>query len=157
MSSEKLIDVVESFDTAMLLTGLDGDLNGRPMSIAGNDDGELWFITSKNSPKAGEVQDDADAVVTLQSKTAWAVVHGKAALVDDEKKLNQLWNAGADLYFPDGADQSDATLLRFSPTEGEYWDMRSTKGLDFAAKAAKALWQGDSIDHDAGSHGQARL
>jgi general stress protein 26 len=154
---KQLIDVVDSFDTAILLTGMDGDVNGRPMSIAGNEDGDLWFITAKNSPKAGEVRADADALVTLQSPTAYAVVHGKAAIVDDAERLKALWNRGADLYFPDGADTEEATLLRFSPTKGEYWDMRGTRGLDFAAKAAKALWNGESIDSNAAAHGEASL
>jgi general stress protein 26 len=156
--AENLRDVLDRFDTAMLLTGLDGEPNGRPMSIAGQeDDGVLWFITSRTSPKADEVRDDADAVVTLQSRTAYAMVHGHASLVDDRDKLAALWSKATDLYFPEGPTSPDAILLRFTPTRGEYWDMSGTKGLTFVKEAAEALWNGKGVDHPEGSHGHASL
>lgn len=155
--STQLIDVIDRFDTAMLLTDLDGTPNGRPMHIAKHDDGTLWFITSATSPKADEVRDDAAAVVTLQSKTTYAMVRGHAALVDDPEKLEALWSQGADLYFPEGPRSPRATLLRFTPTDGEFWDLQGTKGLRYLKEAAEALWKGEAVDTPEGSHGHAAL
>ncbi|TNE85811.1 MAG: general stress protein [Deltaproteobacteria bacterium] len=159
MTTQKknLIDVMESFDVAMLVTGLADEPNGRPMRVAGHEHGDLWFITAKDSPKATEVTEDAQAMVTLQSNTAYALVRGKASLVDDTEKLREMWSTGADLYFPDGPDSDTAVLLRFSPTEGQYWDMRGTKGMKMAKNAAEAWWKGESIAHVDGSSGVAQL
>lgn len=157
--ASNLIDILQHFDTAMLITALeDGHPNGRPMRIAeSDDDGTLWFITSKATPKAAEVEDDASALVTLQSNTAHALVHGTAALVHDREKIEALWSRGAEVFFPDGPQDPEVVLVRFTPTTGQYWDLRGTKGLTYAAEAAKALWNGDSIGSVQGTSGEARL
>lgn len=152
---ENLIDVVDGFDTAMLVTHLSSTPDGRPMSIAAHEDGELWFITSRTSPKAAEVREDDDAMVTLQSRTAYALLRGRAALVDDRARMEKLWSKGADLYFPDGPTDPRAILLRFSPFDGQYWDMRGTTGLRYAAEAAKALFTGERVSSDADTEGKA--
>jgi len=154
----QLLDVMKTFDTAMLVTHLDDEANGRPMAIAAqDDDGDLWFITSSDSPKAYEVRDDDDALVTMQSRQAYAMVHGKVALVDDRARLEEMWNAGADLYFPDGPAADDAVLVRFIPARGQFWDLRGGKGLRMAVDAAKALWKGESVPTRDERHGSASL
>lgn len=133
-----LIDVIDGFDVAMLLTGLSTSANGRPMSIAGHDEGDLWFIAARDSLVAREVDGDARAMVTLQSARDYALVRGTARLVDDRDKLRALWSTAADLYFPKGPDGGEAVLVRFSPTEGQYWDMHRGRERGQGAQAWRA-------------------
>ncbi|WP_349676978.1 pyridoxamine 5'-phosphate oxidase family protein, partial [Rhodopirellula sp. UBA1907] len=65
---EKLIDLIQDFDTAMLITKADdGGMDARPMAIAeATDDGQLWFVTNRNSGKIAELMLDRDVAVTMQ-------------------------------------------------------------------------------------------
>jgi general stress protein 26 len=159
MSDDKknLLDVANAFDTAMLVTDLGAEPNGRPMAVAGHeDDGTMWFVTSRTSPKAAEVRDDPHALVTLQSRTQYATLLGAVQIVDDKARLKQLWSKGMDLWFS-GPEDPRAVLLKFSPTRGQYWDNGGLKGVKFAAEAARTLFEGGTIGQIEGVSGQATL
>jgi general stress protein 26 len=155
---EQLKDILDSFSNAMLITGLDDDEpNGRPMWIASHDGGEMWFITKRNTPKVEEILSDSAAMVTLQSSRAFALVHGFAAVVDDEAKLDALWNPTADLHFRRGSDSGSAVLIRFTPTRGQFWDLRGEQGLHYLAKAAEAWFKNEPLPVTAENYGAVSL
>ena len=66
---QHLLGLLKKFDTAILIThAADGQWHGRPMAIASvEDNGEMYFSTSLDSPKVRELAGDAEVMVTLQS------------------------------------------------------------------------------------------
>ncbi|MCG5052724.1 MAG: pyridoxamine 5'-phosphate oxidase family protein [Myxococcales bacterium] len=153
---EELREVVSSFDTAMLVTELDGfGLRARPMALAaggmaeheaGNDD--LYFATRIDSGKTREVRDDSHVVVTFQSKTKFASLSGLAQVVGDPKLVERLWSDAWQTWFPQGAGDPTLCIIRVSPTEGEYWDMGAARGLRYLFDAAKAYATGEPAGGD---------
>jgi general stress protein 26 len=129
-----LVSLLQDFDTAMLTTRKRAaGLHCRPMSIAAaDDDGTLWFVTSLNTAKADEVSEDTRAMVTFQRPNQCVFLNGDIELVLDRQRLGTLWKEdyrkwcaskrepGPDPYF---------VLLRFTPREGEYWDITSVTGV----------------------------
>ncbi len=141
---DHLKDLLESFDTAMLITHHDDREHARPMAIAGVDDANtLWFVTSQDAPKSDEIRTDARASVTLQSKTQYVALSGYASLVDDRKKIHELWKPTWKSWFPNGKDDPKLVLIRVTVTDAEFWDNAGTKGIRYAFAAAKALVTGD--------------
>src|SRR5688500_18354491 len=67
-AKQHLSKLLESFDTAMLITKYgDGD-HARPMAIAEVDGAStIWFVTSTASPKLTELSRDSRVAVTCQS------------------------------------------------------------------------------------------
>ena len=65
---KKLNEILEHFDTAMLVTtSVDEMIRARPMHIADlGDEGEMWFLTSRDSTQAADVNEDIRAAITLQ-------------------------------------------------------------------------------------------
>ncbi|MCR6641128.1 MAG: pyridoxamine 5'-phosphate oxidase family protein [Sporocytophaga sp.] len=52
---------------------------------------------------------------------------GKAEVVKDPVKMQELWKPVLTAYFPDGLEDPDIGLLKVSIDEAEYWDSRTGK------------------------------
>ncbi len=143
-------EVLEHFDTAMLVTRAhDGELRARPMAIADRDEsGDLWFVTSFDSPKAAEIRADDQVSVTMQSKARFLSISGRAEIVRDRAKIEALWRETWKVWFPNGKDDPAIALVRVVASEGEYWDQHGAKGLKYAFDAARGLIQGRRPDRD---------
>lgn len=122
---QKVRELIEDSRIAML-TNVDrgqGRLVSRPMAVQEvEDDGTLWFFTSESAPKADQIDADPTVNVAFSSKGSWVSLAGRAVLVEDRAKIHDLWNPGAEAWFPDGPDSPDVGLLRVDPDSAEYWD-----------------------------------
>lgn len=142
---EKLFKLVNKFRTGMLVTAAaDGGLRGRPMALAEKEsDVELWFATDKDSPKIAEIEADPRVAVTLQEGNVFVSLTGRARVVRDRAKIEELWSESWKVWF-EGKDDPSLVLLNFVPDEGEYWDSSGLQGIKFLAQAAKRIIGGDS-------------
>lgn len=149
-SEEKLIELIQGFDTAMLITRSDdGSLHGRPMAIAeATEDGILWFVTDRNSGKIEDLILDQDVAVTMQGSSVFASISGECQTIDDRGKLDDLWREGWKVWFLEGKQDSSIILLRINPTRGEYWDNSGTSGIRYLIKAGTAYLQGERASTD---------
>jgi len=119
-------------------------------------DGTLWFFTKKSSPKVQEVQQNFDQVNVSYSdpnKMSFVSVSGKAEFVDDKAKLKELWSSYLKVFFPQGLNDSDLTLLKVTANYGEYWDSPSNKMVQLysmakaaATKNPKAIGENEKVD-----------
>jgi general stress protein 26 len=134
---EKLL---ESFDTAMLITRHDDFDHARPMTVAGVDGAStVWFATSEDSPKAEEIRRDGRACATFQSRKRWVAVSGIAELVKDRDKVHQLWKPSWRVWFPKGKDDPSIVLIRLTVTDAEFWDNAGAKGIRWILELLRAL------------------
>ena len=66
-------------------------------------------------------------------------VKGRARVLNDPKKIRELWNAMYEAWFPGGADDPNIRVLRVDVTEAEYWkanDSKIVRGIKYLAAAA---------------------
>lgn len=141
-------DVLEHFDNAMLITrSSDGLMRGRPMAIARSEgDGTLWFFTSIESGKADEIIAEPRCAAVMQGPLRYLSLSGRAELVRDHKKIDDLWQRQYEAWFKNGKDDPYLALIHFVAEEGEYWDNSGTNGLRYAFEVAKALARGSTVD-----------
>lgn len=120
-----LREQIEDIKIAMLTTvDDDGDLRSRPMAtLEVEDDGDLWFFTRIDSPKARETQRERRVNVAYAAPSAnrYVSVSGRAELVYDRARIDKLWRPEFRLYFPEGRDDPSLVLLRVTPDAAEYW------------------------------------
>lgn len=147
---KKLIDLIYDFDNAMLVTKTDdGSLNARPMAVADTtDDGELWFVTDRNSGKIADLMLDRDVAVTMQSRHKFVTLSGECRVVDDHAKIESLWNETWRVWFPEGKSDPSIVLLKIVPSRGEYWDNSGVAGLRYLIQAGKAYLRGERATTD---------
>lgn len=149
-----LKELLESFDTAMLITRHGEDVHARPMRVAGVEGANVvWFVTGDTSPKAEEIRDDSRISATFQGSLKFIALSGRGSLVRDKSKIEELWQTSWKAWFS-GKDDPSITLIRLTVTDAEFWDTAGTKGIRYAFEAAKAMITGSTPNLAEGQHGR---
>lgn len=158
---DHLFDVLEEFDTAMLVTRSSvGELRSRPMAVAErreDGDGKLYFATRADSPKVDELEADPTVNVSFQSRTRFASVSGQAHVSRDRALIERLWSETWKTWFPGGKDDPELCVVVVDPDEGAYWDQSGAKGLRYLFRAVRAYATGTTPNESVDSTGKVRL
>jgi general stress protein 26 len=163
MSEDKLQrfkEILDSFDNAMLVShSPDGSLRARPMAIAGvGNDGELWFITSIESPKVEELEREPSVAIVAQSGTKFLSISGLAEVRRDRDVIEEHWLPEFNLWFEEGQQDPTATAIRLVPTRAEYWDRSGLKPWRHAFDIVMAMFPGQTLDeHELEDHAKLDL
>ncbi|MBS3178215.1 MULTISPECIES: pyridoxamine 5'-phosphate oxidase family protein [unclassified Pseudoclavibacter] len=120
----KIAKLVKDFRFAMLTTiEGSGSLVAHPLTIQEAEfDGDLWFLIQKDSTTVRNLGADSRAGVSLSSNDSWVSLSGTAGLVNAPEKLRELWNPAAEAWFPNGPEDPNVGVLKFSASGAEYWD-----------------------------------
>lgn len=146
-TSRQLWEMVDSFRHGMLITRqLDGAPRPRPMTIVDRNDGELRFVTSRDSDLVEEIERDEGVALALQSPGRYVALRGVAALDDDIGKIREVWSELMRPWFPNGPSDSKIILVRFSAIEAEYWNLSGLSMVRFFLRAATAYAKGEPIE-----------
>lgn len=143
---QKLRDMVKGIDFCMLTTiDENGDLHSRPMSSNGEIDpnGDVWFFTGVSSLKVSEIANSPKVNVSFADpkNQHYISITGRAQLVRDRKKIEELWKPEFKMWFPEGKDDPEVALLRISLEKAEYWDSPSSV-VGFAISFVSSLVTG---------------
>lgn len=143
----KLIDVLEGFEDAMLMTTSEmrpGRLHGRPMRIAAVEpDGSLWFFASSRSEKVAETLEEAEAHVVCQASDKQVMLHGTIGICRDAQRIAKLWSKPFEEWFPAGLNDPALLLLHFVPVDGEYWDHTGMRAARYYLDPENACFTGE--------------
>jgi general stress protein 26 len=142
-AQQELWERIESVRTAMMTTvEPDGSFRSRPMWTQGDEfDGSLWFFTSDEAPKVEELERNPHVGLSYAApdKNLYVSVTGRAELVRDKAKAEELWNVFAEAWFPGGVDDPNLAVLRVDVEHAHYWEDKKPKVLQFAEIALGAL------------------
>lgn len=146
---KKLRELIKDIDIAMMTTAEpDGTLHSRPMSTQQTEfDGDLWFFTLASAPKVDEVQQNRQVNISY-AKTdqhRYVSISGKATLVRDRKKMEELWNPVYKIWFAKGLEDPDIALLKVQVEQAEYWDSPSSPMVKLAG-FVKAIATGSPLE-----------
>jgi general stress protein 26 len=156
---EKVKELLAVFPIAFMVTVADGNFTARPIGVVGDHekfDGTLWFITDKRSRKVNAIEHGAMTTLLFQNDKEGSYLHltGRAAVVDDRARLEELYTTLQRTWFPKGLDDPDITLVKFEVDEGNYWDSHDSY-LRLAVAFAKSIVTGEP--GKSGNAGIARL
>jgi general stress protein 26 len=153
---QRLRALIQEFHSGMLVTRTpEGTMRARPMAIAKlEENNDLFFATSLESGKIGDIEQDHQVTLTLQAAAAWVSVSGTARIVQDRSKVDSYWNEGMKVWFPQGKDDPNLCLLQLRPVQAEFWNMQGSKGFRYMFEAAKAYVTGTTPETGPGQHGE---
>jgi len=139
----KLTKLIKDARICMFTTTTeDGRQVSRPMGLQDVEfDGDLWFFAYQDAPKIREITLHPEVNVSFsdQKNAAWVSVSGRAEVVHDRDKAEQLWNPMLRAWFPDGLDTPGLTLIRVHAGSAEYWDAPGGKVTTLIAYAKSAI------------------
>src|SRR5690606_37791534 len=125
-----------------------------PMAIADtSEDGCLWFVSNVHSGKQEELTEDDHVNVAMQGGGRFLSITGRARVVRDEARQEELWSEAQRVWFPDGPHDPSLVLIEIRPVEAEYWDGSGLKGLRYLFNEAQVVIGGGQMDEDARTHG----
>ena len=148
-SIKKVKELMEGIDFCMLTTIDSGNLRSRPMSTQQAEfDGDIWFFTSDNTHKMDEIAADPRvcAAYSKPEDSVYLSVSGRAELVRDRAKIEELWSPILKAWFPEGLDDPHLCLLKVSAEQAEYWDSSSGKLVQLFG-FVKAIVTGEEADY----------
>ena len=146
---EKIRELTEGIDFCMLTTIDGGHMRSRPMSTQKFEfNGDLWFFTSDNTHKIAEIEKD-NRVCAGYSKpedNRYVSISGRAEVVKDRAKIEELWNPVLKAWFPEGVDDPSLCLLKIPVEQAEYWDAPSSRIVQLF-EMVKAIATGTEADY----------
>lgn len=153
---EKLGELIHDIRVAMLTTrDAEGLLHSRPMATLGKRfDGVLWFFNGGSSLKSHEIATDQEVNVSYAEPrlNRYVSVVGRAKVVRDRKKAEELWTPLLQAWFPKGLDDPDLTLVRVDVLRAEYWDAPAGKAVVLFGLAKSLLtgrpYRGEGAQHE---------
>ena len=125
-----------------------GDAHARPMVASDHDDerggGALWFFTRYDSRKIAELQADGRVTLSYADPKGQNYVSaiGRAQIVRDRAKVEDLWSEPLRTWFPDGPSDDAIALIRVDLERADYWDSPSSTAV-YAYGYVKARLTGE--------------
>lgn len=155
----KLKELSEKANICMFTTNLTKiPFNSRPMSIQECDEeGNLWFISSKESNKNMEIADDNRVLLQFMNNGDYEYlsVYGKAFIYDDKSTIEDKWSVFANAWF-DGKDDPNVSIIRVQPEDTYYWDTKAGKLVSMISFLT-AIVSGGKTDNSDGIEGKLEI
>lgn len=147
---EKLRHIAQKAENGFFCTNIKTGIpvSVRPMAVLDVDDeGNLWFMSMKDSRKNKEIEEDPFTHVMFQETTnsGFLNVYGITEISTDQQKIDELWKPLLKVWFQDGKDDYNISLLKVVPTNVYYWDNKHGNVVAFA-KMAASMVTGKTMD-----------
>ncbi len=137
--SEKIAEVHFGMFTTLDDSGV---MSSRPLTSQQVDDkGQLWFFTSDASGFVRHLPGNPSVNVSFSDvhENLYVSVSGRAELVKDQAKAQELWNPGVQVWFPLGLEDPHVSLIRVKIETAEYWDSTASRMRRFISFTKAAL------------------
>ncbi|ARQ05856.1 pyridoxamine 5'-phosphate oxidase family protein [Macrococcoides canis] len=116
----KLFELIEKNDIAMMTTIQDNKLVSRPMSYQEVDaSGNIWFMSTRTE-KTEEIEND-NRVNLAFTKKGFVSIAGNASIVNDNEKIKEYWNKGIEAFLSTKPEDPNVVLIKVVPESAEYW------------------------------------
>ncbi|MEC5164613.1 general stress protein 26 [Flavobacterium sp. PL11] len=138
---DKLKELVEAINICLFCTDLktnDGATT-RPMSaVKVCDQGNIWFFNQKDSEKNKEILNDPKVQLFFAhpGKGSYVVVNGDATITTDREKIEELWTPDVKIWFDEGKDDPNISLIKVTPSSAYFWDTDGNRMINILKMAA---------------------
>lgn len=141
---DKLKTLVDDITICLFCTDLKTDDGStcRPMSaIKVCDQGNIWFFSEKNSEKNQAIMADKSVQLFFShpAKNSYLVVNGEAEIISDKVKIEELWTPAAKIWFKEGKDDPNISIIKVKPTNAYYWDTDGNRMINFFKMVASVV------------------
>ncbi len=120
---ETVRKLIQGIDIAMLTSVTEQGLVSRPMKTQEVEfDGDLWFLTMKDTEKYEELLENPNVNVAYVGKS-YVSIRGTAELVDNREKIKEFWNNAYEKLLETTSDDPNLILIKVKAETAEYWEM----------------------------------
>lgn len=139
-------DLIKDVEVAMLTTITDGKAVSRPMQTQEAEfDGELWFLTLKDTAKYLEIIANPSVNLAYAGKS-YVSISGTAEFSEDLERKKAYWNPVFDKLLETAYDDPNVVLIKVTADTAEYWE--SGNKLKAVKKFAKTITSNEKMGDD---------
>lgn len=149
---DTISDLVKDIKFAMMTTiTADGHLHACPMTTSqfDLDKKEIWFIADASTETVADIKANPQVNLsyTAQNSKDYLSINGKAELINDATKLDELWSPLYNAFFANGKEDANVQLIKVVPNGAEYWLSGNSivNMFKLTASAVKGGKVGDSL------------
>ena len=128
------LEMVARSDIAIVATI---DAGGRPdaramMKTEAEGLERLWFTTNTSSEKVAHLEVNPKVCVYFIDFEKWEglTLLGTADVLQDRPSRERLWREGFERYYPEGVDDPDYSIVRFTGERAKYYHGLQKKSFD---------------------------
>lgn len=152
---KKLKELTKDINICLFCTDIQNGkgATARPMATQQSDEDDyLWFLSPRSSEKNREIDmdDNVQLFYSDTNKSSFITFTGKASIVFDKDKIDELWNPLFKTWFQGGKDDPEISLIRVEPVEGAYWDSKGNRAINFIKMLASTVVGKDLVDGEEG-------
>ncbi|OGO43155.1 MAG: general stress protein 26 [Chloroflexi bacterium RBG_16_58_8] len=119
------LQLVESSKICLLGTNAEGGFPNIKAMLNLKHEGleKVWFSTNTSSRRVQQIMKDSRACVYYVDETNFKglMLVGTIKIMQDLESRKMLWAEGAEVYYPQGVEDSDYSVLCFSAKWGNYY------------------------------------
>lgn len=141
---DKLKSLVDDIKICLFCTNLktDDGATCTPMSaIKVCDQGNVWFFSDKSSDKNKAIVTDKNVQLIFSHPgiSSYLVVNGEAEIILDKSIIEELWSPAAKIWFKEGKDDPNISIIKVKPSTAYYWDTDGNTMINFLKMAASVV------------------
>jgi len=146
---EKIRKLVKAAQVCMFTTSLQTvPFNTRPMSPAETDDeGCIWFFSGISSDKNKEIELYSGVQLTFSNigSNEFLSIYGDAEIIVDRDRFERFWSPIVKVWFKEGKDDPELSLIKVTPKQSYYWDTQHNK-MVYLFKMLASIVTGKTMD-----------
>lgn len=116
-------------------------------------EGNIWFFSGADSDRNKDLKLHKNVQMYFSSpeKNAYLSVNATASVVMDKTKIKELWNPSLDIWFKDGIEDQNISLIKATTKTANYWDSDGGKMINFFKMIASVISGSDTVDSTQGT------
>lgn len=117
-----------------------------------DNEGNIWFFSGLDSDRNKDIEANKNVQLyfSCPEKNAYLSVNADANIVLDKKKIAELWNPLLKIWFKDGVEDINISLIKATTKTANYWDNENGKMINFFKMIASVITGENTIDSTQG-------
>lgn len=144
LNQADVVTILRDSGFVMLTTALkDGKLLAHPMTPQQvTDDADVWFFLGLQGDQAVALKENPEVNITVSEAGNWLSVAGRVEFIDDQDKMDELFNDETAAWFDGGRNDPNLGLIKVTGASAQHWGLKGGK-VSALAQMAKAKISGD--------------
>ena len=153
---DKLKSLVNDITICLFRTNLktdDGSTCCPMTAIKVCDQGNVWFFSEKSSERNKAISTDKNVQLLFShpGKGSYLVVNGEAEIILDKTLIDELWTPAAKIWFKEGKDDPNVSVIKVKPTTAYYWDNAGNRMINFLKMVASVVTGSNLVEGKEGA------
>lgn len=113
----------------------------------------IQFFSEKDSDKNKAIASDKNVQFFFShpAKGSYLVVNGEGQIIIDKTKVVELWTPVAKIWFKEGKDNPNISIIKVTPTTAYYWDIDGNRMINFIKIVASVVTRTNLVNGEEGS------